>query len=296
LRIAHTWSDSTATISIEGLKDRVSVLHVTDSHLGLIDDRDFEHFEKNSGTRDRFAERRQDAVGNNIFTDVSLDEAMAVAAEKQVDLVALTGDIIHFPSQANVEHVANSVEMSGRPALYTAGNHDWHFPGLTGREGLRQEWLPVLEPLHKGKPSCDAVEIGGVCFVAVDDSTYQVNEEQLEFTREQLSKGLPTILLIHIPLTLATLRPPVIEKWKAPIMIGDPDWGLESRDKWGTGFDQDSTLEFVRLVSCADNLAAVLSGHVHFPHADTVGTQAIQYVTQPNFEGGMRLVELVPLD
>jgi len=296
VRKTHTWSDNNATIAVEGLKSRISVLHVTDSHLGLIDDRDPEHLEKNTGTRDRFAERRQDADGNNVFADVSFDQAMAVAAEKQVDLVALTGDNIHFPSQANVEHIASSVEKSGRPMLYTAGNHDWHFPGLTGRDDLRQEWWPALGPLHRGNPSCDAMEIGGVCFLTVDDSTYQVNEEQLEFTREQLARGLPTVLLIHIPLSTATLRLAVIERWKTPIMIGDPDWGFESRDKWGTDFDEDTTLEFVRLVSRADNLAAVLCGHVHFPHADTVGTQAVQYVTQPSFEGGMRMVELVPLD
>ena len=295
MRITHSWTDETASISIEGLQETVRVLHVTDSHIALIDERDPEHIEKCEGSRERFGERRKDAEGNNVYTETSFDEAIAYAKDEAVDLVALTGDIIHFPSQASIDHVVASMEEAGTKTVYTAGNHDWHFPGLEGRDDLRQEWWPALEPLHGGNAACCAEEIGGILFVAVDDSTYQVNEEQLEFTRQQLARELPTVLLVHIPLSIATLRDPVIEKWKAPILIGDPVWEFGSRDRWGTDFDKPGTQEFVRLCSKANNLAAVFCGHVHFPHADSLSPRCVQYVGKPSYEGGWRMVEFRPL-
>lgn len=39
----HHWTDDSATIAIEGLKCPLRVLHITDSHLGLIDDRGASH-------------------------------------------------------------------------------------------------------------------------------------------------------------------------------------------------------------------------------------------------------------
>ena len=49
MRATHKWSDDTATICVEGLNQTVRMLHVTDSHIALIDDRDAEHIEACQG-------------------------------------------------------------------------------------------------------------------------------------------------------------------------------------------------------------------------------------------------------
>ncbi|MCZ6680728.1 MAG: hypothetical protein O7E52_26155, partial [Candidatus Poribacteria bacterium] len=94
---------------------------------------------------------------------------------------------------------------------------------------------------------------------------------------------------------LPTLRSAAIERWKAPILIGDPDWELESRNRWGAGEDLPSTLDFVRTLSAAENLVAVFCGHIHFTHADAIRPHAVQYVGAPAYAGEKRLVEFRPL-
>ncbi|MDA0747646.1 MAG: metallophosphoesterase [bacterium] len=284
MRVTHDWTESTATIRVEGLSETVRMLHVTDSHFALLDERDAEHAEASASYCERF-------TSNELIFSERMQEARTLG----VDLVALTGDIIHFPARASVEYVADAIAQIDAPVLFTCGNHDWHFPGLQGREELRETWWPVLDPLHKGKAACAAHEVGGVQFLLVDDSTYQINSEQLAFVKGRLALGKPTVLLTHIPLSLPTLRAPVLERWKAPIMIGDPDWDLESREKWQTGEDLSSTLEYVQALSRAENLVAVFCGHVHFHHVDAVNSGAVQYVGAPGFEGGKRMVEFRPL-
>jgi hypothetical protein len=245
--------------------------------------------------REKFSARRIDAAGKPVPTELTFAEAVSTAKAANVDLLALTGDIVHFPSKASVEAASTPLIQSGLKFMYTSGNHDWEFTGLTSSDALRRDCWPALEPLHGGQAAFSRCDIGGVRFMAIDDSNYQINDEQLAFARAALADGLPTVLLIHIPISLATLRPATIERWAAPILIGDPDWNLESRTKWDTRYDDPQTLEFVRLVSTATNLIAVLCGHIHFPRADNLHPGAIQYVGQPGYAGGYRMIEIEPL-
>lgn len=295
MRSVHAWTDTTATIRVEGLAQSLRVMHVTDSHIALIDERDGAHLEACKNTREKFSSRRNDSLGAPIPTEKTFAEAVAAAKSAKVDLLALTGDIIHFPSKASVEAASIPLQEAGTPFLYTSGNHDWRFNDLTPSDELRRDAWPQLALLHKGEAAFSRRDVGGVRFIAADDSNYQITAEQLEFFRSSLAPGMPSVLLIHIPISLPTLRAPTIERWNAPILIGDPDWNIQSRTEWGTRLDDKETLEFVRLAAASKNLIAVLCGHIHFPHADNLHPGAIQYVGQPGYGGGFRMIEIAPL-
>ncbi|MBI3832543.1 MAG: metallophosphoesterase [Planctomycetes bacterium] len=295
MRIIHEWTETTATIRIEGLKRSLRVLHLTDTHLNLIDERDPAHLEACKDREAKFANWFLDAQGNPTSTSKTWVKLIQAAIDEKPDLLALTGDIVTFPSQANLELATRELARAGLPWIYTTGNHDWQFSALKPSEALRREFYPALAPLHQGAPVCTAKVVGGVNFVAVDDSTYQINEAQLAFTKRELERGLPTVLLIHIPLSLATLRPATLARWKAPILIGDPHWDDASRDGWYAGRDGAETLEFVRVAAAAQNLAAVLCGHIHFPSADNLSPRAVQYVGKPGYLAGLRRIEIAPL-
>ena len=75
-------------------------------------------------------------------------DSMSRAVDETLDLLALTGDIIHFPSPVNVEFVCEQIATLGVPAMYTCGNHDVHYTD---------------EPVNK---EIRLTQIGGVTAVA----------------------------------------------------------------------------------------------------------------------------------
>lgn len=279
MQVRHALADdSRKRIAIEGLETPVTILHMTDSHLFMIDDRD-------QAAHERFDEgaRRQ----TRRPYQVRFEAFCEYAAELNPDLIAWTGDIISFPSQANLDCAVGARRSLSSPVLFTCGNHDWLFPGDPKTDETRRAFWPALQGLTDGEAECSMREIGGIRFVAIDNSIYQVNDRQLEFFRSQLAGGKPVVLLIHIPLSCPALREPVMRRWGSPIMMGAPEWpSLQSRRNWGAG-DEDTpaTSEFLKTAAKAPNLVAVLAGHIHFAHRDPISETCVQYVGRPVFDG-----------
>lgn len=295
LRVFHrNWTDHTATIFAEGLERPLRVLHLTDAHLSLMDDRDPQHYETFRNKAAVPGASSLSETGRVILPEDAFDQVLADAATLHVDLIALTGDLLQFPSQANLDRVVAALDRTGISWYFTAGNHDWHFRGQPITIETRAAGWRILARLYDAPPSCSCREIGGMQFLAVDNSNYQCDEEQFEFVRRTLATGRPTVLLIHIPLSTPTLREPTIRKWKNAILVCDFSWAEVDHDMPGTADYTASTLEFAHLVSAAPNLVAILCGHVHFPHADPVSPQAVQYVGSPGYQARYRLFYFQP--
>ena len=105
------------------------------------------------------------------------------------------------------------------------------------------------------------------------------SDEQLVRTRELLDTGKPCILFMHIPVTIESLLPATIEKWKRPIVLG-----AETKTP--------STLEFCEMVKSRAEVKAIFAGHLHFDHVDELGGGGRQYVTGPGSEGRYRFVRV----
>jgi len=294
MKATHSFTDDSAVIRLEGLTRPVRMLHLTDTHLRFYDERDGERFQGCVEYTKRIEEYHRER-GTEPDPEKPFRQSMALAATQDLDLLALTGDIIHFPSPASVEFVIEQITQLGVPAIYTSGNHDVHYTDEPVNAEIRLTRLAALQPLHNGDPDCNARDIGGIRFVSVDNSVPQLSRKQVDFVKAQLQQGQPTVLLFHWPLSLPTLRDAVIEMLGSPPMMGDPDWSTQSRVAWQVSEDTPETLEFVEAVTTAPNVVAVFCGHVHFAHADAFNTRAVQYVGAPGFEGGRRLVEFQPL-
>ncbi len=298
MRATHERQDNRVTIRVEGLQQSVKALLLGDLHLGVVDERDPDRFEVCSGMGERFHHRHNnnDAEGNTIPQETAFVHILEAARQEQVDVLALVGDVVDFPAVANVEYAKSRIDEFGIPSIYTPGNHDWLFLGEDPIAEVRREFWPRLDPLTRGEAAFSRREIGELQFVTVDNSIYQIEEEQLEATRQALARDLPTVLLSHIPISLPTLRPAVMEVLNGtPLMMADPDWPLETRRELFVANPTPATLEFVRLVSQAQNLTAVLAGHIHFPHADSLNPWAVQYLAPPGFAGEYWLFEWRPM-
>jgi DNA repair exonuclease SbcCD nuclease subunit len=291
----HSYTDTTARIEVQGVEKPLRVLQITDLHLNLYDERDQEHVDKLEGRHRTFLE--------NNFLD-QLRQILAEIPEMAPDLIVLTGDIFHFPSQKNVETLKTEMDSTGVPWLYMPGNHDYYWPYMAksahpaDAEELRLKYLDLLRPLTDGAdPLMQSEVVNGIRFVCIDNSTYVVSAEQHRFFQEQVKSGEPVVLLVHIPLYAPALREAAVEVWKPhSLLMGDTHWTAEERKGWGAPLeDTPETLAFVESVKSTPNLIAVLSGHVHFPHAEQISENAYQYVGRPPFDQlGRRVIDIVP--
>lgn len=275
----------TTSIAVPGLREPLTVLHITDAHVSVVDPAEAPYHEYSARMDNAYSDHDPAAHFTNL---------MAMAVERRVDLIVLTGDIINNPSRSSVAFVREAIQSTGIRTLYIAGNHDWHYEGMDGApDTLRETWTrESLAPLYDGEnPLCYAHQLDGVNFVVIDNSTYQVNDAQLAFYEQEVARGLPVVLLMHIPIYAAA-------RSKSVSTCGDPRWGwatdknyaIERRRRWSKRGNLPSTVTFVERVKRTKNLVAVLAGHIHVPREERLSESAMQYVTAAAYDGLSRLV------
>lgn len=204
-------------------------------------------------------------MGNNYGQWESFSKSIDKAIEDKYDLILLAGDILSFPTELGVEKVKAKLDACGIPWLYTSGNHDWHYEGMPGSDAQqRAEWAPKrLASLYQGASYLMASRrVRGVRFVMIDNSIYKIMPEQLDFLRNELAHGDPTVLTVHIPLYLpgANIFTCGNPQWGEAT---DPYWKIERREPWDKAGQGETTFAFHREALSAPNMLAVLAGHTH---------------------------------
>ncbi|MBN2416003.1 metallophosphoesterase [bacterium] len=298
----HSFSDDKATIEVGGLTTEVTVLHITDSHISVFDAREQRYRSCSARMDDAYRTVHHVATGKETAPVAAFHELMATAETLRVDVIALTGDIVNNPSPASVEYVRDALEKTGIPWIYVAGNHDWHYEGMAGAAAdLRDIWIGnSLLPLYRGaNPLFASRIIGGINFLTIDNSTYQITAEQLAFFKKEAEGPLPMVLLMHIPVYL-----PGDGERESIATCGDPRWGwdmdknyeVERRERWSRGGNSAYTVQFLEAVRACPTLVAILAGHTHKPAAGRISETAVQYITGRSADGGHRQVCFTPLD
>jgi predicted phosphodiesterase len=265
----------------------LKVLVVADTHLFTDDERGepFRQYSKRMASA--YNQTRHFQTGKPTNPQESFAQVLQHARESRVDLIALTGDIFSFPSEAAIEWIRGRLADAALPYIYVAGNHDWHYEGMEGSlENLRATWIEKrLRPLYQGNhPLMAAYDVNGIRFLAIDNSIYEILPEQLEFFRTHANSGQPLVLLVHIPLYAPGRN--------AGFGCGHPDWGAETdrnheverRPQWPRSGHSRVTLDFHREVFAATNLLAIFAGHIHRQSLDVVHGIG-QFVTEANATG-----------
>ena len=98
------------------VKEPVSFFLVGDTHMTLNDDRGNDYLQYT----ERMGGKRRESVSET----ESFRKTLALAKESNVNLVALVGDQISFPTWAGVEFLRRELDAAGVPWLYASGNHD----------------------------------------------------------------------------------------------------------------------------------------------------------------------------
>ena len=273
-------SHCTLRMPMPGLKEPVNFFVIGDTHFGFHDARD-----------DAYADNYKRMAKWPAPKD-ALAKALDRAKKAQADVVVLVGDIISFPTLANLDHLRGELDRAGVPWLYVAGNHDWHFEGDSGSDlEQRARWTERrLKPLYQGgNPIMYSRMVKGVRMVMIDNSAYHVLPEQLAFWKQEAAKGDPIALFMHIPLwvegwSVTTCGNP---KWGAAT---DPYWEIERRERWAERL-MPSTYEFREAVFNTPNLVGVFTGHIHSLLVGQAG-QALLFSVPTNRTGACMEVRL----
>ena len=277
-------------LSIPGLSQPVRLLQITDSHLCHTDERESPY------TCDIAKDRIQCfARYPNVGTEDIFENHLCFGEDIKPDLLVFTGDILDFPSQMNLDELDRLLNRDNRlPYLFVTGNHDRSRYYITGNNARFSGDRHILSSFMDAD-GFERRNLTGVTLLGVDNTDYQVTQAQLDALRATLSEGKSCILFLHIPLYEPTLEQPVMDIWHSPIVMGIPEHLYADRPGViPAPLPTEVTQEFCHLCGEAENLLAVFSGHLHFSHAGPLASGNPQYVTAPGFEGGCRVISLVP--
>lgn len=298
LKVCATIDQEKVFFYAEVINESIKVVHIADTHLFKDDERGIPYQEYSNRMAKAYNQTTHFQTGIKTNPEEAFEQALAFAKEENADVITLIGDIFSFPSEAAIAWVQSKLKDTGIPFIYTAGNHDWHYEGMEGSlESLRDTWIEKrLYPLYQGNnPLMAAYDIKGIRFLAIDNSTYQINEEQLSFFIKQVASGMPLVLLVHIPMYAPGK--------KISFGCGNPNWGaatdhgfeIERRPKWPESGHTETTLNFHKEVFNAPNLLGIFAGHIHRNSIEIIKGKP-QIVADDNASGGYLDINFLPLE
>ena len=265
-----------------GLSAPVRVLHFSDTHLTRADLRDGE---------------RKVVLADGRYTcfphaEEVLQFASANAMAMDIPIVH-TGDLCDFVSQANVEAAREFTDT--HDVFMVAGNHEFSlYVGEAWEdEAYRNQSLETVQSAHKNNIRMDSRVIGGVNFVALDNGYYLFDEAQLAFLKAQAARGLPMVLMCHVPLYDRALYD--YELTRVPgcaYLCGVPEELMGHYDDYRYRQQKADaiTLETLAYIAEEPLIKAVLTGHLHMNHVASYADRMPQIFTGHE---AVRVIEFV---
>ena len=270
----------TVTTVHVGATQPFSLLHMTDTHINLADGRD--------------DERKQAAAAQSWGGKPhGLAELAFVTEQARLrDLpVVHTGDLTEIVTEANLDWArafAGSVELR-----MVAGNHDFsqYREVMAETSAYRLQSIDKLRAVYKNDVEFDARVVNGVNLVLLCNCYYQIDRWQLERLREEVCKGYPVVLFLHMPLYTEELydfmracHAAAGTPNRAVFLMSVPE---EKMDYYTPLLlrqqRQDAdTAEAYRYILAEPRIRAVIAGHTHQNFEGTLGDGRVQITTDVN--------------
>lgn len=246
------------TIDI-GLGKTVRVLHASDTHLPLADDRDEARKVELGISRTRAFPRAQQCLQE--MSRISHDMGLPIM---------YTGDIIDFVSVANLEFA--KAFTAENDLFMAAGNHEFalYLGEALEDAAYRNQSLAKVQACFTNDIRMDSRIIDGLNFVVLDNGYYKFDPEHLAFLKEQVALGLPIVLLFHTPLYEPDFYKDAISRFpEAAYLAGVPD---ELRANYASDGLRDYqaadaiTQEIIDYIADQPLIKAILTGHMHYDY------------------------------
>ena len=261
------------TITVPSLTKEYTFLYFSDTHVIKLDGTESEQITENALPRMQLF---TDSEG--ISSADRFPEWIDYANEKETDMVLLGGDIIDFPSEANLNMLKENISKLKMPYVYTLGNHDWTYPWDYMTAEGRAAYRPLFDEFTKNSPAASITEYEELVILSVDNSSNQIDPKALAVVDEALALQKPVIVIAHVPFSTDSVLEKAKSMWKSPVSIG-------MADKGGI-FPDANTLAFQEKILAEDSpVICVLSGHVHFADESMLNDSVTQIIAGAGYKG-----------
>lgn len=273
-----TWerlSLSYAVVEI-GLERPFSVLHLTDSHLAAA-------YPEENDKKQKLHIRRTQTFGGH--QEEALRDALDWA-KGHVDYVVHTGDLIDWQSEANFDLVR---KYFGDGYIGSLGNHEFSpdmwlsEPKESRDEAWKDRTRAKLQEVYPFDVRFASQVANGVNFVTLDDVFGYVTWEQVNRFREEVKKGLPIVLCMHVPFFTETIWRAETRFWiKGGKMEGNGTLAEPVGD-YKIQLEDSVTRDFIAYLKQEPLLKCILTGHLHITVEDQFSPTCREYVTAGGF-------------
>ncbi len=266
-----------------GLPSPVKFIHVSDTHLTRVDEQD----------SDRKQELARSRCGSFPENEKHYAEILKTAEETGLP-VCHTGDLIDFVSHANLLAAKEFSEKAD--CFFAAGNHEFsQYVGEAKEDAAyRNMSLDSVQSCFKNDIRFSSRIIGGVNFVALDNSYYLVEPEQLSQLSAEIEKGLPTVLFLHTPLYNEEIYDFSVKgkEHGAPaylMSVPREKMRFYPEERFEQQLQDETTAQAFRRITTSPNIKAIFAGHIHKDFETFLAPDLPQLVTGI---GSLRIVTL----
>lgn len=283
------------TINVGATKP-FKALHFSDTHFTRAEEHESERKRKLATARQRtfpWAEHYFD---------------MQVEYAKKNDLMIIhTGDMNDFVSETNLKQVAAQMKIADW--ICAPGNHDFSlFVGEAWEdEEYKAQAYDSVQAVFPNDLTFASRVVNGVNFVSLMNGYYYVTEYQFERMKKEVEKGLPIVMLCHVPLYTPKHCESNLKSNNnyASYVMGAPreitsNFRLNPNypaDHWKQcrkqQYSTDTTLAFVAWLKEQPLLKAILCGHCHHFYEEQFSPTAVQYIVGAGYQGAAYEVTFV---
>lgn len=267
-----------------GLEQPVKLLHVTDTHLALADERDDERKRALAG---RFGDPNAEKY---------LEEHIKYAHEN-CDLMVHTGDLIDFISRPNIEKAREL--LNDDKIFFIAGNHEYsQYVGEAWEDNAYRMNSYMQMGYGLGVPMFwNSRIVSGVNIIGIDNSYYQFEDWHLWRLKREAKKRLPIVLAFHDPLYEESLYNEHMKRFpgRCTYLVGCDEEHLLPYDEFRAVQQRptDATLRVAEYIKSEPLIRVILTGHLHFGFVSNLRDSLVQIVTGGEYEGAAREVTLI---
>ena len=281
-------------ISLEvGAEKPFTALHFSDTHVSMMDAADLLSGKAKELSLYEARNHGMFGRGGFPFAVQSLAATLAYAKRKGIPMLN-TGDLFDFRSEANIACIARSFE--GADVFSSLGNHEGHglhSPGMNPQSAAAEDALRARYEKAIGNPLVVASRvINGVNFVAFDNCEMSrfIRDRMVDMIKAELEKGLPTVLMCHMPPFSKKLYDDMMEMHRVRKASYFPkETNLTAYFMMGEDFQKSKAPKaFRRLfeyLAGRENLKAILCGHLHFEWQGTFNGKVPVVAAGRNFNG-----------